>query len=117
MTAKTTTRSFVLNTKQLTFIVLILLAMLSLTAIAVYSQISSGKIVANGFVTSATFATNGELNPGYRGGVGPTWHRGPRTYVANPPVVEVSQPIILASPQANPELSIARRHVTDGSEK
>ena len=122
MTTKSITRPAVFSVRRPTPFVLILLATLALIAIAVYSQAPIGKTATEGFVAGETFANNGKLilghresispalsvptNPkmmfGSRGGVGPAWHRGPRTSVAHPPVAEVGQPILQAPPQDNP---------------
>ena len=66
---------------------------------------------------ASNLAPNRESVIGSRGGVGPAWHHGPRVSIAKPPVAEVGQPIFQASPQDNPELSIARRYTADGSYK
>jgi hypothetical protein len=141
MTTKITTepisRPAVLSVRGLAPFVLILLATLALIAIAVYSKDPTGMTATDGFVAGENSATNGRLILGQRaaiaphsslapdresvlgsrGGVGPAWHHGPRVSVANPPVAVVGQPIFQVSPQDNPELSIARRYASDGSNR
>lgn len=84
MTTKSTFNPVVLKRKGFTTFVLILLATLALMAVVVYSQITTGKTVTEGFVAGETFVTNEKMMFGSRGGVGPAWHHGPKTFIANP---------------------------------